>query len=319
MKKILYILALLPLLATAQPPTATWLYVEGLKAARLNDDPVVAQQWFEQALEADPDHVATLAAAAVNIAPMDAQRALDYGRRAYELDSSDEWLRNLLTRLLLLNSRYEEAATLNPGDFDLAQFYAHSLLARGDVERSVQVYKDFIRDTTSVVEPYIMVLEGEAYLERADSVKVWARRTIEQFPDSVVRSEVYTFMGDMLSQQDKVRQSAEQYRTAILLNPNNARALNNLAYNLAERGRELELALQMIERAIKISPDVPTYIDTYGWVLFRLGRLEDAKKALRQAVSMADDPEIMLHYAEVLEALGEDFMAQHYREQAQGK
>ena len=55
-------------------------------------------------------------------------------------------------------------------------------------------------------------------------------------------------------------------------------------------------------------------MDTYGWVLFKLGRTAEAKKALRQAVALdsRNSPELMVHYGDILHALGERFMAETY-------
>ena len=60
------------------------------------------------------------------------------------------------------------------------------------------------------------------------------------------------------------------------------------------------------------------YIDTHGWILYRLGRLEEAKTELRRAMTLdkSGNPEILLHFAEVLFALKEDVMGEYYLEKA---
>ena len=42
----------------------------------------------------------------------------------------------------------------------------------------------------------------------------------------------------------------------------------------------------MTEKAIRLSPNNPTYLDTYAWVLYQLGRYEEARTPMRQAVSL---------------------------------
>ena len=47
-----------------------------------------------------------------------------------------------------------------------------------------------------------------------------------------------------------------------------------------------EEALKLIERALELKPDEHYVVDSMGWVLYRLGRLEEAEKYLRQALSL---------------------------------
>lgn len=57
-----------------------------------------------------------------------------------------------------------------------------------------------------------------------------------------------------------------------------------------------------------------TLLDTYAWVLFRLGRLQEARRTMQQAISFdrSENPELYLHYGDILAALGEKFMAETY-------
>ncbi len=84
------------------------------------------------------------------------------------------------------------------------------------------------------------------------------------------------------------------------LDPNNATVLNALGYTLTDRTDRHQEALVLIERAIAISPNDPFYIDSLGWVYYRLGDLEKASEYLKQAVAIKPDPEFIAHYGEVL-------------------
>ncbi len=139
---------------------------------------------------------------------------------------------------------------------------------------------------------------------------------LRRAPNDSVRSVVHALTGVMYATQNQARRSVAEYSRAIALDPSNALALNNLAYTLAVQGRDLPRALEMSEKSLVIEPLNATYIDTYGYILYRLGRLDEAKKSLRQAMSIQDDPDIMLHYADVLQSLGEEFMADYYRKKA---
>lgn len=90
--------------------------------------------------------------------------------------------------------------------------------------------------------------------------------------------------------------------------------LNNYAYFLALAERDLERALAMAERAISLEQGNSTYLDTYAWILYRLGRYDEAKKAMQQALSLdrSESPTLQFHYGDILAARGEYFMAEIY-------
>ena len=74
----------------------------------------------------------------------------------------------------------------------------------------------------------------------------------------------------------------------------------------------------MAERAVSLRPNNASYIDTYAWVLHRLGRNEEAKQVMRQALTLSSqkDDSLLAHYADILWALGEKFMAETYWQKA---
>ena len=82
--------------------------------------------------------------------------------------------------------------------------------------------------------------------------------------------------------------------------------LNNYAYFLTIEGHDLERALAMASRATALEDGNPTYLDTHAWVLYKLGRLDEARKMLQQAVVLdsQNSPALLAHYGDVLEALG---------------
>jgi tetratricopeptide (TPR) repeat protein len=95
--------------------------------------------------------------------------------------------------------------------------------------------------------------------------------------------------------------SVEQDLRAILdLDTNNASALNALGYSLANHTDRYQEALALIRQALEISPDDAAIVDSLGWVLYRLGKYEEAETHLRTAMASAPDPEVAAHLGEVL-------------------
>ena len=89
-------------------------------------------------------------------------------------------------------------------------------------------------------------------------------------------------------------------RKLIQLNPGHAHAHNALGYSFAEKGNRLPEALELIEKAIKLSPGDPYIIDSLGWVHYRMGNLNKGVSYLKQAFQIKSDPEIAAHLGEAL-------------------
>lgn len=105
-------------------------------------------------------------------------------------------------------------------------------------------------------------------------------------------------------------------RTIIAALPGNAMALNALGYTLADRTDRLEEARALIEQALALTPDDPAIIDSMGWVLFRMGKPEEAVAWLRRAWTLSPDPEIAAHLGEALWTLGNQREARRIWERA---
>ena len=92
---------------------------------------------------------------------------------------------------------------------------------------------------------------------------------------------------------------------AIEINPSDAYALNYLGYWWADEGRNLDEAIAMIERAVSQRPDSGFFVDSLGWVHFRLGDPVTAVGYLERATELEpSDPEITGHLGDVYWVLG---------------
>lgn len=103
---------------------------------------------------------------------------------------------------------------------------------------------------------------------------------------------------------DRLDAAEQDFRRLLLIDPDDGHALNALGYTLADRTDRYDEALGYITRALELLPDSAAVIDSKGWVLFRLGRLEEAEQWLRRAWEMERDGEIGAHLGEALHALG---------------
>ena len=122
-------------------------------------------------------------------------------------------------------------------------------------------------------------------------------RALAAFPDDV---EVMYTRALAFERRDEVDKAIAEFRKILVTDPNNIETLNALGYTLADRTTRYEEALQLINRARSARPNNPAIIDSYGWVLYKMGKLDEALVQLKRAASLQRDPEILAHVAEVL-------------------
>jgi Flp pilus assembly protein TadD len=114
----------------------------------------------------------------------------------------------------------------------------------------------------------------------------------------ILLAELYTVAGEP-------ELAAARYRQALALQPNNATALNNLAYDIAVRQNKPAEALPMARKALSLAPTNATIMDTVGWIEFLLGNNAEASRILGLAAKGAPkNAEVRLHNALALAAQG---------------
>ncbi len=112
------------------------------------------------------------------------------------------------------------------------------------------------------------------------------------------RSLVYSQLG-------RVPEAEADLRRVIAKEPDNADALNALGYTLADLTDRYREALELIERALRLKPDTGAFLDSMGWVQYRLGNHAAALDYLRRAHEKLKDPEVAAHLGEVLWVTGQ--------------
>jgi tetratricopeptide (TPR) repeat protein len=116
--------------------------------------------------------------------------------------------------------------------------------------------------------------------------------------------------------RDDIARAEADFRRILAIEPDSVAALNALGYTLADRTTRYKEALELIDRARAAEPDDPAITDSYGWVLYRMGRNDEALVELRRAFARQKDAEIATHIAEVLWTLGRQDEARRYFDEA---
>lgn len=239
-----------------------------------------------------------------------------------------------------------------PDDPDARELYAKNMIYSGQYDLAHQFLTNWIAEGNAPLKFYRDVIEMAQFREQPDTVQKYIGLARERFPrdaelgmtvlftqfqsgdtlaaigtaQEVIRysrndsitSSAYGFCGDMAHLRGDNKVAYRNYERALKLRPDSPVILNNFAYYLSEEQRDLDRALKMSARANELDPQNATYLDTQAWVLYRLGRYEEAQTLMRQALVLdaTGSSELLLHYGDILYALGKSFMAKTYWQRA---
>lgn len=231
--------------------------------------------------------------------------------------------RLLLGQLAELLERYEDARSWyanvpGEGAQGIARLRGASVLhamgrqqAAYDELRAIQ--SDATLDEEARRDGYL--LEAELRLKDKDAageLDVYARG-LAAFADD----EALLYSRALLwERRDDIVKAEADFRRILVISPDDVNTLNALGYTLADRTNRYREALELIDRARVAAPGNAAIIDSYGWVLFRLGKPREALSHLRHAYALQKDADIGSHLGQVLWVLGEREEARKYFEDA---
>lgn len=185
--------------------------------------------------------------------------------------------------------------------FQEAQVRMALLLGRsGELDEALHMLRELRRDAREsewrmrlyLTESQVLGDAGE-YPGAMDVLNAGLR---EQ-PDS---DELLYARALMAEKMDRLDMLESDLRTILARDPENSAALNALGYTLADRTERLDEAYEYITRAHALRPDDAAILDSMGWVLYRMGRYDEAETYLRRAYDAMYDPEIASNLATLL-------------------
>jgi tetratricopeptide (TPR) repeat protein len=204
----------------------------------------------------------------------------------------------------------ESALKKQPSDFRVWQRLFSLLEDDKDYKTLVVKATEALDLFPNQVLVYSILSSSQYYLEEYQKAIDAASIGLDFSVNMQSKSNLLTIMAESFSGLDRLPEAFETYDRILAIDNNNALVLNNYAYLLSVKNQQLEKAETMVKRALELDPGNSSYVDTYGWVLFQLGKLEEAKTQLEKAyTSYGDSPEVINHYAEVLYKLGDKLKA----------
>ncbi|HEX8458489.1 MAG TPA: tetratricopeptide repeat protein [Pyrinomonadaceae bacterium] len=174
----------------------------------------------------------------------------------------------------------------HPGVNEFLNLEAETLAELGQIEEGATLLR--ARLTGKIEEDYPVYLSiANLYLQagRGKEAVAAARKLLEVTPPDQPQlvTQALIMLASSQERAGDTKGSEESLRRILSKTPNDATALNNLGYFLADRGERLPEALDMIKRAVKAEPTNPNYLDSLGWVYFKLGQLDEAERYLNDA------------------------------------
>jgi len=253
-----------------------------LTAARIElraGNPMVAREWL--------DRVADLDAA-----------GSDYVRLLAETFRREEQWKEGVAALVRIQPRLRARAQAEAEALE-----AEFLLRSGD-ERAWRRLRPLL--DAQDAEEVLLGLQVLQVLERWPDVAREAAAASARLGEN--RDLTFT-LAAALERLGRTEESEELFASLVAEWPDDADAANYLGYMWADRDVRLEEALDLIGRAVALDPENPAYLDSLGWVHYRLGDLAEAERWLRRAIDLGGavgDGTILCHLGEVLLARGQE-------------
>ena len=128
------------------------------------------------------------------------------------------------------------------------------------------------------------------------SVRI-ASAALERFAGNV---DLMFRRGSALERTGKIDEAAAVFEEILKIRPDDANTLNYLGYMYADKGIRLAEARRMIERAVALDPQNGAYLDSLGWVCFRMNDLREAERFLsRAAARIPSDATVQEHLGDL--------------------
>jgi len=257
------------------------------------------------------------------------EEAFELARLLVETHPDDPKVHSIYGDLLSQDQQYEKArdAFLKVITLDSSRYVVWEELLRMDLLMSdyehLQKYGALAMELYPE-QPVTILFTALAEFQLKDyeqAEKLLNRGTKLVVNNNELLAQFYMYLGDTYHALEKTDESDKAYEKSLQVKENNPYVLNNFSYYLSLRGKDLEKAEQMAKKAVTIEPENSSFQDTYGWVLYKLGRYEDAKEWIGRSLEDKENTsgEVLEHYGDVLFKLGKPKEAIRYWKQAKEK
>ena len=211
-----------------------------------------------------------------------------------------------LGNLELASAAYASIPQSDPAFYN-AEIGRADVLRRADEPRlAIEVLQNLTRTFPEKPLGHIALGNALRFEERFSEARLSYSTALERMATNDPRLWFVHYMRAVSSHQlDEWPEAEADFRQALVYNPGQPQVLNYLGYSLVERGEKLEEALSMIESAVAEQPENGAIVDSLGWALFVLGRVDEVVAPMERAVELEPlDPVINDHLGDVYWTVG---------------
>lgn len=206
-------------------------------------------------------------------------------------------------------SLFLTAVGINPKQLDAWRMLINADLALQEPASAIQHGTEAL--TANPGNPTLLYFTGLAYLVQEDYDN--SRQMLESALDNsenendYLKSVIYGTLGDLYHQLEMHAASDIAYEESLSLDSTNITVLNNYAYYLAIRKKDLDKAERYSRISNELEPNSATLQDTYAWVLFQQGKYQEALSWIEKAVKSDQVSAVLLeHYGDILSMVGRE-------------
>jgi len=201
----------------------------------------------------------------------------------------------------------KKAVASDPNDRDLKLMLAGELADQGKPDDGLAMAKSLLDNATPDEQRGVWLAIGQmdVRLRRWKDAEDAFDKTEPLTTKKEDRTYLFFLRGELAERQKHMEPAEQYFRQALDLDPDSAMTLNYLGYMMADKGLRLPEALKMIKKAVEQEPMNGAYLDSLGWVYFKMGEYELAEDNLRQAVNRDQtDPTVHEHLGDLYEKTG---------------
>ena len=196
-----------------------------------------------------------------------------------------------------------EALGRDPNQPRMVRLRAQALLKGGKAAEANALLEDAVAKEADNREYVVGLADLYAEQKRTEDAVRLLEQARKSFGDDQAIAMRIANVYEAAGQLDAAEQ---ELRRLMAADPLNADAMNSLGYMFADRGVRLPEAIDLAQRAVKIEPDNPAYLDTLGWALFKQGRTEEAAEPLgKAATTLTGNSVIQDHHGDLLARRGQ--------------
>ncbi len=215
----------------------------------------------------------------------------------------------------------KEAVQKMPNDRDMRMVLDAQLADTGEVDSAIADVRSMLKGTPEDRDVYLRlgIIESRAKMWKEAGESLDKAEQLSTKPDD--KAYVWFLRGDLLQRQKLYDQADAEFRKVLAALPQSdpqvAATLNYLGYMNADRGVKLDEDLTFIKQALVAEPSNGAYLDSLGWVYYKLGKYDIAEENLTKAAEhMGSDPTVQQHLGDLYQKTGRLKMAAAHWERA---